>query len=126
MTFYDQMQKIATKLLTKFDQGGMTYIALDEADGGRDPGPRARTYASIPGVARGVSQKYIDSGLAIAGDYQSTHPVTIFFAIGRPPKVGDLVNINGLEYPVKQALRIPPVGTTVAYRLIYGKSKNLN
>lgn len=126
MAFYDQMQKIATKLLTKFDQGGMIYIALGPAASGRDPGPRTRTLVTLIGAARGVSKKYIDSGLAIAGDYQSTHPVDNFTALGREPKPGDLVKANDIEYPVKQALKIPPVGTTVAYRLIYGKTQNLN
>lgn len=119
---YDEMQKVASEILSEFDQGGVYYIALVPGNGpADDPGPPQTVPFKINTVVRGVKSKYVQNGLAIASDLQcvmSVHPDVT-------PDIHGRVRIDQGskrgEYKVVQAMPIPPAGVTVAHRLIFRK-----
>lgn len=125
MSLYAKMQGLAGKILSnpQFKQDGIVFIRVTKTtpDG---PDPGAIVYDPFPlnGVAKGASKKFIDQGLAIAGDYESVHAVSDFNEVGREPVPGDIVEMNGIRYTIKQALKTPPTGTAIVIRLIYGNS----
>jgi hypothetical protein len=123
MTFYDDMQSIASGLLNQFDQGGLQYIALTPGTGPVDnPGAPTLTAHPFAGVSRGVSFRYVGTpgmsgALIVASDLQCTMPVLP----GVTPQITGFVQAGASRYKIKSVINIPPTGVTVAHRLIYGK-----
>lgn len=119
MSFYGDMQKIATNLLTQFDQGGIQYVRrVKTTPSGRDPGVITQTLVTLKGAAKGATKKYIDRGQAIAGDIVVTAAVEQFTKVGFVPIVSDGVKVGGVTYNIETVLAVPPAGTVVAYKLI--------
>ena len=117
MTIYDDLRVVATDLLTDFDQGGLVLrVATKGAGPAHNPG--ATTYAdtSFPGVARGVSQRYVDGSLIIATDKQVTMPANF-----GTPVVEDLLTLDGTDHQILKVIQIPAAGTAVAFVLIVRK-----
>lgn len=116
MAFYDDMQKIASGLLANFKQGEIVHIALSPGNGpAHKPGQPQETPTTLPGaVARGVPVKYIDAGLAIAGDLVVVSSVVSGLVV----KQADKIEIDGVRYSVVEILSIPPAGTTVVFNYI--------
>lgn len=115
---YDEVQKIATDVLTEFDQGEIYYVELVPGNGpADDPGPAVLTRHKVRGVARGVKFKYIQNGTAIASDMQTVFAVSDKFT----PDMSGFIDIGASRYKVVQVMPIPPAGVTVAHRVIFGK-----
>jgi len=117
MSFYEEMQDIASSLLTEFKQGVIEYAKLTPGTGPADnPGPATETkYELVGAVARGVSFKYVQNGLALAGDSQVTMNVDDRF--GKPTMPG-FIDKDGIRYTIVQVVAIPDAGTAVAYVVI--------
>jgi hypothetical protein len=116
MSFYGDMQTLATGLLTEFNQGG---LALSVATPGAGPphNPGATTYAdtAFVGAARGVAQEHVDGTLVLTTDLQVTAPGTL------TPKMSDRVKIGGIAHAMVKIIPKPATGTVVAYILIVRK-----
>lgn len=113
MTFYGDMQTLATGLLTDFKQGVIQHVALTPGAGpAHRPGTSGSTTTTLPGgVASGVQKKYIDQGLAITGDLQVTAPVVA----GLTVKQADKLLLDGVAWRVVSIIQIPAAGTPVAF-----------
>ena len=116
MAFYDDMQKVATGLLTEFRQGVIRHIALTPGNGpAHKPGSPQETPTILPGAtARGVPIKYITGGLAQTGDLVVVSSVVKGLTVNQ----ADKIEIDGVRYSVVEILPIPPAGTTVAFNFI--------
>lgn len=119
MAFYDEMQQIATGLLTEFKQGAIAYVQIIKGTGPDDePGPSTPDVKPLVGaVAKGVSFKYLQGGLAVASDLQVTHSVQN----GVEPEMNGFYEIDGVRYKIIQLIPIPAAGTKVAIRAIIRK-----
>ena len=117
MSIYDTTRAIATKLLTKFDQGG---LVLRVATGGGGPAynPGTTTYAGIlfPGTAIGVSAKYLNDALIQSTDLMVTMPASY-----GTPALKDKVTIGGVDHEIVKIEAKPAAGTVSAYRIICRK-----
>jgi hypothetical protein len=115
MTIYDEMQGIATELLTEFKQGIISYVKTVPGNGPvDDPGNPTITRYSINGTASGVQFRYVQNGLALASDKQVIAPVDSRYT----PNMKDNVEVDGLPYKIVQIVKKPDAGTPVAYLLI--------
>lgn len=117
MGFYDDMQGIASDLLSQFAQGVIEYAAPAATTG---PGYNpilsiTPVWVKINATAKGVSTKFILNGLALTGDLQITAAVQVGLAY----QIGGSIRIDGdASWRIVQIIKIPPAGTTVAYTLI--------
>jgi hypothetical protein len=119
MSIYDDAQKIATDVLGKFNQGGLTYVKVTPGAGpAANPGPPTEQRFTLIGVSRGVQFRFIDGTLITAADFQCTIPVDTRFV---PDDKGFIETADGARYKVRAAHKIPPTGVTVSHRLIYGR-----
>lgn len=119
MTFYQEMQDIATNLLTEFNQGVIEYGVITPGGGPVDnPGPSVTTWTTLKGaVAKGVSEKYVRLSLAVATDLQ----VTMMVTAGIVPDMKDMVRIDGVQSKIVAIAPKPAAGTVAAYILIVRK-----
>ncbi len=112
MTFYDEMQGVATELLGEFAQG---EVSLKRVTVGPQPNewtPGEETIETWPlkATVRRVSQKYVDGSLIVATDNQVTFAVPSV-----APVLTDKLVIDGVEHAMKDLRPIPGAGTSVAY-----------
>lgn len=118
MSIYDNLRGVATQLLTEFKQGVISLVTITPGTGpAHNPGPSTSATKVIPGaVARGVSFKYVNSGLAVASDLQvnmSVETVT--------PTMNDFIDIDGSRYKIVQIINKPAAGIPVACSVIIRK-----
>lgn len=116
MGFYEDMQTVATDLLTEFNQGVLVLIKAG-AKTGPAYAPTEGTPASVPlkGIALGVSKKYVDKGLAIATDKELRIAIP-----SQLPDMADSVTIDGQLLKIQHIAKIPEAGTPVAMVIIAG------
>lgn len=119
MTIYDEMQQVATELLTDFNQATISLVTVTPGNGpAHNPGPSAEVVTALKGaVARGVKFKYVQRGLAVASDLQVTHYVHPTVT----PAMNGFVDINGQRLKIVHIEVKPASGTPVAYTLIVRK-----
>lgn len=112
MTFYDDMQGVATDLLQQFAQGTVILVKMTPGAGPpENPGPDTPTNYLIPGAtASGVKLSYVQRGLAMASDLQVIAQVTAVQA-----EMTDRLSIDGMLYKFRQIIQIPSAGTPVAF-----------
>lgn len=113
MSFYTEMQAVATELLTEFKQGTVRYIASGTTSGpAYDPVIGSPMPYTVNATVRGVQQKYIQDGYISASDLQAT--VSVFDV---EPTVSGTLEIDGAEKQIIQVDALPGAGTTVAWRI---------
>lgn len=118
MTFYDDMQNVASELLADFKQGTIRYIHVTPGDGPVDnPGAPVETAYTLNATARGAKFKYVNMGLAVASDLQ----VTMAIHPSITPVINGFVEIDGTRYKIVQVLPKPAAGTVAAFTLIVRK-----
>lgn len=107
MVFYDDMQDVATELLTEFNQGAMVYLEATPAANEWE----SDTYTETPfnGVATGVEQRYV-SDLVSSSDIKITAAV-----FGVTPTSSGRIKIDGTERQIVQVQQIPAAGTPVSW-----------
>lgn len=119
MAFYEQMQGIATDLLTQFNQGVINLIVVTPGSGPpSNPGPPVRSAplllkgaANAAFSVRGASKTYADGTMIQRGDIKVTTKVIT----GIDPKLTDKITLDGKEYNIIHFNKIPETGTTVAW-----------
>lgn len=117
MTLYDDMQGVFAELAPEFSQGVIRHIAVTAGAGKPwKPGAASEVATLINGFARGVSSKFIQRGLAQAGDNQVTFPggtVT--------PTLDDYMEVDGVREKIVNIVKKPNAGTAVAWTVITRK-----
>lgn len=116
MSIYDDMQSLTREIMREFAQGSVFLLSVTPGVGPIDePGEPTITPYELDAAARGVSFKYVQSGLANASDTQ----VTTSAKAGVPvPKGSDFLLLDGVQYKIVNVIRKPDAGTTVAYVMI--------
>ena len=131
--FYDNMQGVATELLTQFNQGTMSYNYIT---GGTSPfdGPATVTAGPFKGTATGVAFKYRND-LVTASDIEITAAVFksplwddlvvwddaalwnddgVYLV---EPQLNSTVTIDGKERQIIQVRKIPASGTPILFKI---------
>lgn len=118
MTFYDEMQNIASDVLKEFKQGTISYVELVPGSGPVDnPGPSTRVLHALDAVSRGVSYKYVKDGLALSTDLT----VTAAVKSGLVPSPKGFIRIDGIDYKIVQDISVPAAGTRAVWKWIVRK-----
>lgn len=108
--FYDNMQGVATELLTEFNQGTMSYNYIT---GGTSPfdGPATVTAVPFKGTATGVAFKY-------RNDLITASDIEITAAVFEPaPLPNGTVTIDGIERQIIGFKAIPAAGAPSVYKI---------
>lgn len=115
---YGAMQKLATGLLTDFNQGEIALIVTTPGTGpDHNPGPPTRATKQLKGTASasfsvtGASKAYKPGFLVQIGDVKVTTEVLD----GVDPEMSDKLTIDGREYNIVGFIRSPEAGITVAW-----------
>ena len=124
MSFYVEMQGIASGLLAEFKQGIIAYIRVTPGTGAADdPGAATELPFTLDATARGAKFTYVQGGLALASDLQVTaaaHPALVTDFANETVARG-FVTIDGLRYKIVKAIPKPAAGVPAAFVLIVRK-----
>jgi hypothetical protein len=116
MSFYDDMQIVASDVLSEFAQGSVSYIPIIPQPGATPDNPLPPvdgTPVALSAVVRPVSTKYVDGSHIVQSDRQVT------FAAGVvTPDITGFVDIDGVRYKIVEIMPTPAAGTVVSYTLI--------
>lgn len=115
MSFYDDMQIVASDVLAEFKQGSVSYIAITPQPGSTpdEPLPPTESSTAINATVRPVSTKYVDGTHIVQSDKQVT------FAAGVvTPDISGFIDIDGSRFKIVEVLPVPAAGTVVTYTLI--------
>lgn len=118
MTFYDEMQKIASGVLKEFKQGAIKYVEIVPGAGpADDPGAPTTNEYQLDAVAKGVSFKFVKDGLALSTD------LTVIAAVqsGFTPNMKGFVEIDGARHKIVQDISTPAAGTRAVWKWIVRK-----
>lgn len=118
MTFYDELQNVASELLKEFKQGTIQYVRVVPGNGPPDnPGPATTQSIEVDAVARGVSYKYVKDSVALSTDLT----VTMAVRSGITPNMRDFIDIDGKRYKIVQDISVPAAGTRAVWKFIVRK-----
>ncbi|AHJ10701.1 hypothetical protein P106B_18 [Rhizobium phage vB_RglS_P106B] len=118
MGFYDEMQNIASDVLSEFKQGTINYIKIVPGAGpADDPGPSTPTPYALDAVAKGVSFKFVKDGLALSTDLTVTAAVRSDLV----PDMKGFIEIDGVRYKIVQDISTPAAGTRAVWKWIVRK-----
>lgn len=128
-TFYQEMQDVATDILTEFGQGTILLETETEVpDPLRPWSPGAPVVVSyrLDGAMRLVDKRFVDGTLVVGTESQATVAVTAHSTLDESevsledldPQMGWTLVADGSRRVIKKVVRIPEVGTAVAYALI--------
>jgi hypothetical protein len=119
MSLYDELQSVARDVLGTFAQGTVAYVSLTAGSGPvDDPGAATETeHVLSSAVVRGVSQRYLIGGLAVATDLE----VTTAIVPGLTFSLTGFVKIDGVRHKIVQIIGKPAAGTPVVFTLIVRK-----
>ena len=107
---YAKMQATASALLSKFNQGVITYIPL--VSGANDYDPKTDgTPVTLSATSMGVQTQYL-TDLITSSDIQVTAAV-----FGAVPSNDGVITLDGVRRSVIKVEAIPATGTTVAWRI---------
>jgi hypothetical protein len=118
MSFYQEMQNIASGLLGEFKQGVIEYIETVPGDGPADnPGEPTFVATPIDAVMRGVNIAFVDNTTIKVTDLQTVFSVRSI----ANPTIDGFIMADGIKYKIIQLQAIPPAGIPVAWRAIVRK-----
>jgi len=116
MAFYDQMQGVADKLLTDFNQGVIELVQITPGSGpAHNPGPSTTTTTPLKGTARAAKGSILlaPGSLVKIGDLKVVAKVAK--GLARAPSTGDKIKVDGVTYSIIRFDPTPPAGVTVAW-----------
>jgi hypothetical protein len=118
MTFYQDMQNVASSLLKEFNQGKIQYVKVVPGNGPKDaPGAPTETIYNVNATAHGVKFKYINSSTIVSTDLQATLAIDGRFI----PDMKGFMLVDGARYKIVAVQPIPPAGIPVANVVIFRK-----
>ena len=118
MTIYDELQGVASEVLSDFDQGTIKLVQITRAAGTPDkPGAAVSTTHKLDAVAKGVSFKYVQSGFAIASDKEVISAVLNGVTVTE----NDFIEIDGVRHKILRDLSVPAAGTRCAWKFLVRK-----
>jgi len=110
-SIYQQLQGVASGLMSEFGQGAVRYIEPGAPSGpDYDPTPGAPTLYDLDATVRGVQAQYVDGQYITSSDLQVT--MSVFGAI---PNTDGRIEIDGREHQVIRVDPKPAAGTTVVW-----------
>lgn len=118
MSFYSEMQGVASEVLAEFKQG--TVVLRRTVPGASDPstpwipGDPVVTDYTLDAVVSGVAQEYENGTTIVGTDLQVTCAVPAVM----PDMTTDTLLVDGVAVVVIKNMPIPEAGTPVAYRFI--------
>lgn len=126
MTFYDDMQNVASDVLKDFKQGTIKYIEVVPGSGDADdPGAATENVFTLDGAARGVASKYVDNSLILATDLQVTASVKAVnssnVVVDLTPENNGFIEIDAIRHKIVKIMKKPEAGTTVAIVFVVRK-----
>lgn len=119
MSFYDEMQQIATNVLGEFNQGVIKLIQLKTPENGTpdDPGELTEVVTELKGVVSGITFKYLKEGYNAVTDFEATVAVVQ----GVQPLEGDFLEVDGVQYKIIKDVSVPAAGVNVVWKFIVRK-----
>lgn len=116
MSIYDEITPAVRDAMALAKQGTIALVSVTPGTGPvDDPGEPVEISHNLDAVARGVSFKYVQGGLADASDLQVTFAASLEVP---DPKLSDWVTIDGIRHKVVQVLPKPAGGTPLVFTLI--------
>lgn len=114
MSFYKEMQDIASSLLYEFDQGGCRIKVYQSNTTTKPWDPSGNSYATstFTGTVSGVSAKHLADTLVQSSDLVVIAPGTLNI------KMTDRISINNVDYTIVTLLPKPASGTRAAWEVI--------
>jgi hypothetical protein len=114
MTFYEEMQTMATELLTEFKQGAVSLRRVTVTPGANPWDPPTRTTADTPlsATLKRMHRRYENGILVI----ETGDKVTFAVPAGITPLLTDQLVINGQARAITNLTAVPPSGTPVVYK----------
>lgn len=112
MTFYNEMQSVASELLAEFQQGEIIYR---EPGGEPDPwNPDGGEPVDYPlnATANGVGAQYAPDSLVQEGDIEVTCGV-----FGTEPTTSGQMLIDGKVHQIVKVKAIPAAGTPITWKV---------
>ena len=112
--FYQEMQDVATDVLTEFDQG-VTLVQVTKGAGpSYDPGADSEVDVVIPGTASGVSKKYVNGDSILESDLQAVIAASVAV-----PTMNDKLKINSDTKKIISIKAVPAAGIPAVYVVIF-------
>lgn len=117
MSFYDEMQIVASEIITEFAQGLVQFVRTVPGTGpAYDPGAPTETTVTVPATATGVNRRYVDGTQILQSDLQVIIPGDVGFM----PQMSDRIVIDGRSYSaIVSVKQVPAAGTPVAIIVIF-------
>ena len=118
MTFYSDMQKVASSVMSDFKQGTVKLVKIAAGTGpAYDPGTPIRVEHDLDATVSGISFQYQQEGFSTSTDLQ----VIAAVLDGITPTLNDFVKIDGIEHKIVRDLTVPSAGTKVVWKFIVRK-----
>jgi hypothetical protein len=115
--FYDDMQGLASTILSEFSQGDIVYVAPSAASGDPwNPSLVSGARTTVKGVGRGVQQKYVDGTHVVATDQQFTIQAGTV-----TPVSGATIEVDGSILQIIKVIKVPAAGTAVVW-MVFARS----
>lgn len=114
-TIYDQLQGVASDVLSNFSQGDVFYLAPGaDTDTGTDwdPQPSEPVRHELDATVRGVAQRYVDGTSILATDLQM---VAAVLPDGTQIGTEGQVEVDGRLHEIIRTQRTPAAGTQVSW-----------
>lgn len=108
--FYDDMQGVASELLSEFGQGVITYTPITPATNDWEDGTEG-TPITLDAIAKGPSHKYL-SELITTSDIEITASV-----FGQAPTMSGIITIDGVKKQTIAIKQIPAAGIPVCWKI---------
>lgn len=111
--FYDEMQEVATELLTEFAQGvvSLKRTALTPGTNEWDPPAETATTYPLSAAVKRIHQRY-EGGVLIV----ETGDMVTFAVPAVVPALTDTLIIDGVERAITNLTPIPAAGTVAAWK----------
>lgn len=111
--FYDDLQGVASGILTEFNQGELFYIAPSTSGGDPwNPVLTTGTRTEVKGTGQGVQQKYVDGTHVVATDQQFMIQAGVV-----TPVAGGKLEVDAAVLQIVKVMKIPAAGTAVVWRV---------
>lgn len=122
MSFYSDLQGIASGILAEFKQGTITLVrtTYEEGEEPWENGTPTTTTYTLDAVARGANSREIGTAYANGTLVQASDLVVTCAVPPVEPQMADKVTVDGKEHVIKGISRTPSAGTPVAYTLFVG------